>query len=678
MGRRKKEHIERVQGAVKTTPSHKRHWNEKAQGGLARKAELGNTNTPFEWALSLVREHVGSHVRRLHDLGSFLEPAVGVGNFYHAVLQVAQEQGLDPYQVALSFVALDKDEEALGLFKRSLQARWGWSEAQIQALPIRHEPEGLVGFDPEASFALIVMNPPYLAPIRWGATPEARSHVRQQWLNQLDVHVDVRADMYVYFQHWAHQHLAMGGQVLCLCSDSWVEADFGKSLREAYQKGFQVDTPNPTSGSSVIRLTTLQVWPWASGFRDDTSPILTLSEKVALSTGPSALNGDAESIMGEGLHWILDEGDPLSKSPHAVWSDQILRREERTWNPQEAWAWLDESTRQRRLKMIWPHALWEAVEGYWTKPGWIRLGHQAIMDTFAWSIRDLHKTGALVFADEALEGVMESETEKALRGQRWETEKGVSVPVCFQKQARTNRSLDSAPLKSSVDWKCGWHHDKAPLKWKKRIQKHGFKTQGLWLGIAMDRFPQWIWASETDTQPWVGVSKYIHWQAKPAMQAQCAPIERLWAAVGLSTVGGLCLERFLKEGTRKSQRKGEKGYVKEISKMTLEAMLWPDVTRWSLEHQTQVLECLKPLEKLPLRRWDECLSDEMWLALDAAVMRAMGWSGKDAEIARQIRTGLHWRRLRSLKGYRRWVEAQERNKNKNNLQGLGEHHASVD
>lgn len=700
---------------------HKKNWGAKAQQGLMRKPELGNTNTPFEWAKQLVEQHLRPEVSALWSKGPFLEPAVGTGNFYIAVLEVMETLGWNPWDVAQRFMALDKDEAALRIFKSRLRARWGWSSESIQALPIWHIPDGLVAFHPpdwvREGFGCILTNPPYLAPIRWADTPEKREEERQRWAHALEKKIDVRSDLYLYFFYWIQKHLAIGGKGVLLCSDSWVEADFGKSWRAELARGLSgVEPALPTLGEKPIKeklpvkpmrpyvvLEQLKAWPWASGFRDDTSPVWMVWSK--------------QNTPGQHVHWMLDEGDPLSiqeepyfqlgkkvmgdktfekvsngsgglkkgmlahhepthtsisasiniSNPwlHDAWVTLSRRHHEAFWEAQEVQAWLSEKTPHRRLKLIWPRALEQAVEQVFEKFNWVLLGSQAVMDTFPWSIKDLWKSEGVIHQQHAIEGLVITEDMEVDRAKRWHDEQAESIPVCFHKQARTGKSVLQRPLKDNEGFSCRWNGLKSTGKWHKRIQKHGLKKGGLWLGVVFDRFPQWAWSHPASQ--WVGVSKFIHWQAKPNLstsffasnvEGACLSsvesvvrMERLWAALGLSTLGGLCLERGLKEGTRKSQRKDEKGFVKEVCKVSLEQLRWPDVRAWSWDHQEAVLEALTSVERHSLSRWDEVTKCPSWQELERAIGQAVGWTQAEQEQARALRTVLHWRRLRSVKNY---------------------------
>ena len=90
--------------------SHKATWNKTSQH-VARQAHLGNTYTPEVFAAYMVRTFLH------HDLVAslkepnerWLEPAVGAGAFYFAILDWVVEQGEDPWRFALRFDALDVD-----------------------------------------------------------------------------------------------------------------------------------------------------------------------------------------------------------------------------------------------------------------------------------------------------------------------------------------------------------------------------------------------------------------------------------------------------------------------------------------------------------------------------------------------------------------------------------------
>lgn len=122
--------------------SHKATWNKTSQH-VARQVHLGNTYTPEVFAAYMVRTFLH------HDLAAslkepnerWLEPAVGAGAFYFAILDWVVEQGEDPWRFALRFDALDVDAQAIEVFRTKVR-QWfdahGCAERDVSLLPIYH------------------------------------------------------------------------------------------------------------------------------------------------------------------------------------------------------------------------------------------------------------------------------------------------------------------------------------------------------------------------------------------------------------------------------------------------------------------------------------------------------------------------------------------------------------
>lgn len=585
---------------VAKSQSHKKNWGDQVAHGVERKQELGNTNTPLDVAAHIVKKVIGP--LNPSSPGRWLEPAVGAGNFYIAALQHFQSCGGDPWVLAQQFDALDIDDQAIAVLKRRLTDIFGWSDSQISTLPIHHT--SLVDFTPSAPYDVILTNPPYLSPRNWGKTEEERAQMLSKW-QAVVTGVDKRADLFIYFFHWCHRHLADNGRSVFLCSDGWLDAGYGQTLRDEVT-------------STTYNLDTILVWPWKALFRDDTCPIVTVVRKTAT----------------QGTELIVDDRNPLDNDKacykggdHAVWS--------RSLSPQQMKDWFASSTENRRQRLVTSPDLYEQLEKAVQTLGAssVPLSSIATVSSFGWSAQDLQKANIMRAT---------GETGDIAKGSR-------VLPVFFQTQARVGKPVDYRQFRTTASLSHQAILSAAATdKLSEKIARTGTRTGGTWISQAIDRFPLVFTQDPSDRPvPWVGVSKYLHAQLNEPF-AQYADI---LTAVLTSTPVLLMLDRFLKEGTRKTLRKNENGYAKEIRKSDIDALLVPNFTKWDKATLDAIRAHQAKRGVVSLARLDDASANTEWKAIDALVMSAMGLSEEEQERLQKLATALYWRRMRNTLVY---------------------------
>lgn len=577
--------------------SHKKNWGDQVAHGVERKQELGNTNTPLDVASHIVKKVLGNV--DVSQPMRFLEPAVGAGNFYIAVLQHLQFLGADPYQIAQNFDALDIDADAITVFKRRLQETFAWSEIQTNNLPIHNI--SLVEFTPSSPYDWIITNPPYLSPRNWGKTEEERTTMLENW-QKVVTGVDKRADLFIYFFHWCHRHLNDNGKSVFLCSDGWLDSGYGQTLRDEV-------TSNQYNLDQII------VWPWKALFRDDTCPIVTVVRKTTDS----------------GTTLIVDDRNPLNNDApcytggeKAVWSE--------TLSDQDMKNWFDATTTNRRQRLVTAPPLYTKLSDAvaYLEMVCVPLKDLAEVTGFGWSAQDLQKANVMV----------EKDTRVAQPNQH-------VLPVFFQTQARVGKPVDYRQFRTTASLSHQAILDPSN-KLDEKVLRLGKRTGGVWISQAIDRFPLVFTQDPSEpTSEWIGVSKYLHAQPKGALSQRSDVL----TAVLTSTPVLLMMDRFLKEGTRKTLRTNENGFAKEIRKQDVEELLVPNIALWP----AATLERLSALQAkrgtVSLHRFDDAIKNKEWLEIDALIMDALGFDASEQSALQNLASALYWRRMRNVLVY---------------------------
>lgn len=586
---------------VSKSQAHKKSWGAQVQHGVARKENLGNTNTPMDVARMIVQGCVPQYALQ----GRILEPCVGAGNFYLAVLEHAQTLGLDPFDVAQRFDAFDIDPDAIAVVKTRTQERFGWTKDMVDGLPIKVK--NFVDVPSQPLYQLIITNPPYLSTRNWGQNEQERVTMQQAW-RRLVPQADARADLYVYFFHHAHQCLIDNGLSVFLCADGWLDASYGASMREEFL--------------STMALVGVRSWPWKALFRDDTCPIVTLVEKKAPST----------TLLR------IDDRDPLLDQPCYTGGEHVF---EETLSLTDMKEWFSSTTPNRRQRVLLPPDFYRALQDVQHdlhKKG-ATLGAMTTLSGFSWSMQDLERAGLVHPPLSApASNPTASPTSLLTDGGTANTQ---HVPVFFQKQARVGKPVDYRQFRatSSLAHTLVLGADKLSQK----VLKHGARLGGVWISQAIDRFPLVFAQDPKDVAlAWYGVSKYLH-AATPSPDILCA--------IMTSTPALLSLEWTLKEGTRKTLRVNENGFAKEITKQDLQQLWLPNPSNWNATSRKTIQEQQSIKGLRSLTRVDDAVAVPQWQVIDQTIMTELGWDQPKQQALQALALALYWRRMRNVLEY---------------------------
>ena len=170
----------------------------------------GQFATPPELALSIAR-----YARSLLDGESvrFLDPAIGTGSFYSALLQAFPPEKIK----GATGVELDP------IFSRAAAELWGTAGLRIVSGDFTEQPP------PSRRFNLVLTNPPYVRHHHLNALQKYR--LRQQLAQSLHLELSGLAGLYCYFLLLCHDWMEDGGLAVWLIPSEFMDVNYGSTLR---------------------------------------------------------------------------------------------------------------------------------------------------------------------------------------------------------------------------------------------------------------------------------------------------------------------------------------------------------------------------------------------------------------------------------------------------------------
>lgn len=193
----------------------------------------------------------------------FLEPAVGSGSFYFSILDNLVQHGFDAhYAIENMLYAYDVDENALELLLLKLKEKYHYSGKRHKII----EGDFLTKKIEKISFDYIVTNPPYIS----SKNIQPSNGNKKSYINKIkkvsQIEFDYRSDIYMMFFLKTLNLLSETGKQIFLCSDSWLDCEYGWALKEKITTSYQLEV-----------IANSQLFPF---FRDDTSAVITVISKV--------------------------------------------------------------------------------------------------------------------------------------------------------------------------------------------------------------------------------------------------------------------------------------------------------------------------------------------------------------------------------------------------------------
>ncbi len=169
----------------------------------------GQFATPPELALSIAR-----YAKHLLDGKSvrFLDPAIGTGSFYSALLQAFPPDRIE----AATGVELDP------IFSKAAEGLWGKAGLRVVAGDFTQQRP------PTKRFNLVLTNPPYVRHHHLSASQ--KDHLRQRLAQSLNADLSGLAGLYCYFLLLCHDWMEDGGLAIWLIPSEFMDVNYGKTL----------------------------------------------------------------------------------------------------------------------------------------------------------------------------------------------------------------------------------------------------------------------------------------------------------------------------------------------------------------------------------------------------------------------------------------------------------------
>lgn len=584
-------------------------WNANKESGIKLSRELGNTHTHDEVCTKIVERWVAPELK----VGDrCLEPAVGGGGFYFAMIEAYLKLGVSIQDVVEQYVwGCDVDERAIQWVQEELKRKYGYEGVA------RLYHQDYLRWKSPVKFDWVVTNPPYISSKNFKPTTMSKE---QYWedLKKAGIACDAKTDVYVYFFLKSMGEMNLHGTQVFLCSDSWLDCEYGKFLKQEWK------TPQ-------WHLKHILSSPWHPWFRDDTSAIVTVLQKKREGEATKDQTLTLERLVKPWIEMTSTERGEL----------KVLTKQE----VQEVW-------RQVQMGAINVRNPW-VIQGRWydeakrhlqrIQSKMIRLEDQWIFTSTGVSQAQLEKEGLLIkkkSSDLENPNSGDSMQEKETRIDR--------LPVFWQIQARVNRPP-----------KYQWRLSESDMVWEMKedeeIVKKNRRETSWYLSGIIDRFPLVLGLDG----PSIHVSKYFHAQPKDRQDL----IEGGWEWT-LEDWGwwmtcvwtGISMELELKEGTRKTLRKGEMGLTKEIKKEELKRCLGIDVAQLDVQARETIRKHAKSLSGVVLYSLEEATKNKDWIAIQMELGRVLGVSKEEVEQAIKMWYRLYVLRMRN---HEKWKQLQK-------------------
>jgi len=271
-----------------------KNWNYNKKVGLEKDNSLGNINTPPDVAKKIVEKFVDLNL--VTKSFKFLEPCVGTGSFYFAIVDHLSKKFRIKYILENMVYAYELDQNAIKILKIKVKEKYGVDIKYTKIFQGNFILQNI-----KEIFDYVITNPPYVASSKLKPDGfETREQMIAKYIQIVDKNINKKSDIYIYFFVKSLNLLKQNGKQIFLCSDSWLDTNFGKVLKNYLVKDYNLDT--------IVshRLFSL--------FRDDTSPVITvISKSDNNKTEVFQLDTEDFNFTDKDMSFSLSKKDFLSK-----------------------------------------------------------------------------------------------------------------------------------------------------------------------------------------------------------------------------------------------------------------------------------------------------------------------------------------------------------------------------
>ncbi len=511
-------------------------WNVNQAVGVESNKKLGNTNTHPAICKKIVEFVLKDKVITKNT--RFLEPAVGVGGFYFAIVDELLKRGFDiNYIVNRMIYAYDVDEAVLEKLKGKLY-EYGYSPTRGKIFKSDFLLETI-----DMKFDFIIQNPPYIS--YKNISPEGMSKIEYiaavKEVN--DIVFDTRSDIYVMFHLKSLNLLTPNGLAVFLCADGWLDSEYGEAIRSKILSDYNMDY-----------IISSQLFPF---FRDDTSAIITVISKTGSDTKIGHMLSRVEDSDLSNL-----EFETMSKHDLGLLFN----------NP---------SVLNKRNALVLHKSY--AYDSNLTKAaGFTMLGNLIAVESTSLSQAQLLSMDMLSKSSDG-------------------------VKLFWQIQARVNRKpvyknyIDESELEYRVV--------NIPDKFKSNV-----KTDNVYMSGIIDRFPL-LFYTYGDT---FHVSKYMSLSSDElSCEEICYSLNNIFSIYSM--------ELDLKEGTRKTLRKGEMGLTKEITRSDLLNVKIVDATKFTKAARIKIGQHFEKIKNTIIYNIEEAVQNSDYMSIQYLIGKELGF-----------------------------------------------------
>jgi hypothetical protein len=185
-----------------------------ARMGLEERNRSGQFATPNSLALEIMK-YAWRRWQQRRDRVRFLEPALGTGSFYSALLQVFPPDLVD------QALGIERNAE----HAKAARALWGVTDLQVVYGDFTTENPP----DRDKRFNLVVTNPPYVRHHHVGR--ETKERLQAVVLRDLGIKISGLAGLYCYFLLLADRWLAGDGLPLWLVPSEFMDVNYGTAVK---------------------------------------------------------------------------------------------------------------------------------------------------------------------------------------------------------------------------------------------------------------------------------------------------------------------------------------------------------------------------------------------------------------------------------------------------------------
>lgn len=546
-------------------------WNYNENINISKSKNLGNTYTHPYISENIILKLIDNN----KNYNKILEPCVGVGSFYNSIKQYLKVNEIDCFDI---------DKNSISLIEKRKQDNFFIEDFLL--------------YNKNEKYDLIITNPPYVSYNNISSNiyknkidylNEIKNKLNYEILGINKEDIDLKSDLFIYFFLKSLTLLKDDGKLLFLCSDKWLDANYGKVLKKVLLNNFKLET-----------IVTSNYYPF---FKDDTNAIITIISKrkknernklnvYSIIEPKFELNNKFEFSFEEVFEIFNNKNLNLNNKNKLLFY-------------QEEYNFTVQTINNNKSKFIELGQLIEIIPSNIT-------------------FNTLLKNNK-VFSKDELNNKLAKENILKLE------EKNIFLSLFYQDQARPNKPIHYKQI-----------INKDELKYyinKKDIDNKYIYLKGIYMSSMIDRLPLFYYVDfET-----IGVSKYYF--IKPKIKIKDDKVF-LFLLNNILTIQSL--ETFIKDGTKKTHRKNENGYAKEVTKNALEKILVPNIFLLKDKELKELLNIQKKYNSLELNSIENILNNKDYIELQKKLLFFLNINVDFDKLINNVKQ-IYFKRMRNLK-----------------------------